>query len=463
MTRSIAELQSDYELSLKAEYPDLTITDGGLARRESLAYAQGIWGLEVRLDAITRGITPATAATAAELQPHADAVQVPRKGATAASKAGALEVRGTPSTPLAQGLQLTATGALALQYEILTATTIGGDGTVRADIGSIDVGSQTRLRPPQAFTFNAPPAGVNQTAKLLDAIDEGGDDEEDFGLWRERVLQVWRTRRQGGNRTDYETWALEVAFVEQAFIYGNRPARGSVSVAALQAGSGATRALSPTQRADVLAYLNARRPITDVVYVVETPTKASHGTIELVMAPGFETDWAGQAVIQSYDPVAKTIVVDAIPAGLAIGDLLTVTSIDTAARGGLGRPARVSSVLGATISLAPLQGSDPVGFTPILGDLIKPSGDKHYEVWQLVNAYLETLGPANPGRIYSLDWRSDVTVAALAGLLQDPAVEPFIVSSTIALEGGGESFAATDFDWPDLELELIVPGQWVVS
>lgn len=460
---TIAELVEAFLLSLKAEYPDLAIHEGSMAHREATAYAAAVYGLHHRLDRIQRGITPATAATAEELRPHAEAVSVARKGATPAFKAGALQAQGEPGSIIPAGLGLTATGALALRYRTTAEATIGADRWARVSIESIDVGSKTRLTPPQAMTFDAPPAGVSQTAKLVADLDQGGLDAESFGAWKERVLSVWRTKRQGGNAADYATWALELDIVHEAYVYQAKPARGHVAIAALKIGTDASRVLDADQRARLQAYLDARRPICDDVHVIATLPKPSHGTVTLTMAPGFETTWTGSAMIESYDATAKTITVDAVPAGLTIGSTLTVASADPDARAGIGRPCKVSSVSGTTISLSPLVGSDPIGFIPEADDTIVPSSPKHYELWQLIHDHIAQLGPANPGRRYGSTWRSDVAVRAIHGLIQRPAIEPYVVDVDVELHQGGDLLAAHEHAWPSLDVELIVPGQWVVQ
>jgi len=456
-----AELRDEYIRSLRAELPDLRTGAGSLARAEAGTIAGLISGLYERLAAIERNITPYSADTPEGLAPHAETVRLPRKGATPARKSRALEIRGNPGSTIAAGSALRHSSGLRFQTTS-TATIALGDDRVFADVEAIDVGPVTRLTAGEALVLQSPPAGVQQTAKLVLDLDEGGREAESLGAWRERVLAVWRQKRQGGNRSDYRQWALELPFVDEVYIYANRPGRGHVGIAALKEGTGTNRLLSAGERDELAQHIEARRPICDQVHILELRPVFVHGLLVITPFPGHERDWDGFAEVEAWDSRRGVLTLSTDPPpSLAIGDHLTIFQDQVRDDDlGTGRAAIVSHIDGREIGLASLAGSDPLGFTPNPGDPIAPSSRTHHAVWQDIVDHLAALGPANPDGRHGV-WLADV----MPGQLQARALSvPGVMTAQVAITGvePGAGYPSHDHPFPDLAADLLLPGQWVI-
>lgn len=456
-----AELRDEYIRSLRAELPDLRTGAGSLARAEAGTIAALLSGLYERLAAIERNITPYSAETPEGLAPHAETVRLPRKGATPARKSRALEIRGNPDSTIAAGATLRHSSGLRFQVTRSVAIALGDD-RVFADVEALDTGPATRLTAGEALVLESPPSGVQQTAKLVLDLDEGGREAESLGAWRERVLAVWRQKRQGGNRSDYRQWALELPFVDEVYIYANRPGHGHVGIAALKEGTGSNRLLSASERDELAQHIEARRPICDQVHILDIRPVLVHGFVTITPFPGHELDWTGGDGVFAWDSQRGVLTLDGDPPpSLAVGDYLTIFQnpiLDDDL--GTGRAAVVSQIDGRNIGLASLAGSDPVGFTPNHGDPIAPSSRTHHAVWQTIVEHLSTLGPANPDGRHGV-WLADV----MPGHLQAQALAvPGVMTAEVAITGvePGEGYPSAERPFPDLSVALLLPGQWVI-
>lgn len=184
-----------------------------------------------------------------------------RKSATPARKAAALRITGTIATPIPYGSQLLhrASGQ-TFQVNNAAGTAIGGGGTIDADIIGISVGSSTRLKKGETLEFITPIGGVQQYAKLVLDLDEDGYDAELDGAALVRLLKALGEPTSGGNQADFVRWSLAAAGVSAAYCYPNRAGIGSVDIAALHTGTGATRFLNSGERAVLLAWLQTLAP-----------------------------------------------------------------------------------------------------------------------------------------------------------------------------------------------------------
>lgn len=96
------------------------------------------------------------------------------------------------------------------------------EATIRATeigvLGNVDVGT--------ALSFVSPPDTVEGEVTVIDIIDSGIDAEK-TEAYRERVLERWMARPQGGSYADYKNWAEEVTGVRNAFVYSGWGSGGS--------------------------------------------------------------------------------------------------------------------------------------------------------------------------------------------------------------------------------------------
>ncbi len=141
-TPDVVELRDRYLAALKAGLPSQRTGPRTLARIEAGVAAEIVRDNHARLDEIDRNATPITA-TKRGLVLWAELLRVPRKTATAARKAQALEVRGTPGAVVPVGAQLV--HASGLRYQVTVAVTLPSGGVATTDIEAVDVGASTRL------------------------------------------------------------------------------------------------------------------------------------------------------------------------------------------------------------------------------------------------------------------------------------------------------------------------------
>jgi len=148
-----------------------------------------------------------------------------------------------------------------LQYRTVGATAIGSGGTVDASVTAIDLGSKTRIGPPEVLTLQQSIGDVQDDAELQLVLDQGGDDAELDGDYVPRYLQFWANPPLGGTASDFEKLARAQPGVASAYCYPNRLGPGTTDLAVLHAGSGQFRVFSSGETSSLFTTLNALRPI----------------------------------------------------------------------------------------------------------------------------------------------------------------------------------------------------------
>ncbi|MFG0272673.1 baseplate J/gp47 family protein [Pseudomonas sp. zjy_14] len=151
----------------------------------------------------------------------------------------------------------------------LTATT--GVAEIEAldtgELGNTPAGTQLRLV--------SPVLGVNEVFTVGAAGLAGGTEQESIETLRGRVIRSYRVIAHGGSKSDYETWALEVAGVTRAWVVRRWLGPGTVAVFFVRDGD---IDIIPNAEAlaTVAAYIERERPVTAEVYVlppVERPVQ----------------------------------------------------------------------------------------------------------------------------------------------------------------------------------------------
>jgi len=462
------EIIDDQLLSLAAGLPTVRRAPGSTADLESRGIALLASDLHQHVTVLERTVTPRDADEPGLVE-WGETLVVPRKGPTGSSAQQGLRCEGVALTALPAGTLLTS--ASGVPYQIATATSIGAGGTVDADVESVGVGLDTQLGEGERLTFDVAIPSINPTATVVRAIT-GGADEESIGAWRDRQEAVWRSKRQGGSATDYAIWALELDWVDRAYVYPGKPTIDAVGVVALRAGDIVIP--TPAQEAELLAYLNERRPVTDMVYVLTVSERRPNVEIVVTLLPGTVPDWTrpvGGLTLNSYDPATRVLTTnETIPSDLVAGALLTV--VEATVTTDRGEPARVAAVTGGTtMVLAPLVDGAPLKYTPAGGEEIYASsasmaaarqavldGATTCENFQVTG--LDAMGPANPAKKYG-PWESDFR----ADLIQTMATIQAGIESAIVTfpPGSGTIVESIEFPFPnDLTVELLRPGQVVL-
>ena len=152
---------------------------------------------------------------------------LPRKPPTAA--AGPVVVTGNPGAVVPAGCQLqradgqTYSTVAAVAVDALTSKAIVA---VRADLAA----AAGDCLAGQPLTITAPPPGIAPAAIVGGGGLVGGADQELDDDLRQRLLQRIQFAPAGGAGADYISWALEVPGVTRAWVVGNAPNFGDVTI-----------------------------------------------------------------------------------------------------------------------------------------------------------------------------------------------------------------------------------------
>lgn len=141
-----------------------------------------------------------------------------------------------------------------------------------AQIEALDTGTLSNTPPGTQLRLVSPVLGVNEVFTLDAEGMTGGTEQESIETLRSRVLRSYRVIAHGGNRSDYETWALEVAGVTRAWVVRHWLGPGTVGVFFVRDGD-----IDIIPNADavaaVQAYIEQERPVTAEVYVLPPAEK----------------------------------------------------------------------------------------------------------------------------------------------------------------------------------------------
>jgi uncharacterized phage protein gp47/JayE len=192
-----------------------------------------------------------------------------RKQATMAT--GTVAATGLNGSVIPAGA-LMGTGAQNATYQV-TAQTIVGSGPTIVPVTALDPGTVGNLQPEDSLAFLAPPPGVDGTATVI-TVDGGADTETDEEL-RTRILRRIQQPPMGGDKNDYEAWALAVPGVTRAWASPNEMGIGTVTTRFLMDDLRASDDGWPTQSDinTVADYIDKMRPVTMKDCFVVAPIK----------------------------------------------------------------------------------------------------------------------------------------------------------------------------------------------
>lgn len=145
---------------------------------------------------------------------------------TAVRSVGVVTIEGTVGAVVPQGTVLRrGDGVEILTEDELTLVGDSAEAAVRASLGGVsgDCAAGTVLR------FLTTPAGVADTATVTTDLAGGADTESDATL-RGRVLRALREPGHGGDKRDWERWALAVPGVTRVWTAEALPTPGGVTL-----------------------------------------------------------------------------------------------------------------------------------------------------------------------------------------------------------------------------------------
>lgn len=430
--------------------------------------AAGVTDNHAHLDATETDLLPDSSTDDGILDRWGAIRGVVRKTATPARKEAALRVFGAATTVVPDSEQLN--HASGLRFMTASSGVVGAGGYVDVDIVAIDVGSATRLSAGEDLTFNATPAGLQETAELQLDMDEDGTDLEDAGSYRGRILSRFSAPPLGGTATDYVQWAISVTGIATAYCYPLRQGYGSVDLAALHAGSGTVRVMSAPEVASLQAMIDqaavpmadgtkSGRPVSVRAFRVLTVTTLALD-VEVTIVPdgqaqnAFDWDDSTPPNVTGWNAGTRTATLDVRPPSMAPGQRV---SFKIAASPNTGGAERTIEALGGGTDI--ILEVDTAGDSPVAGSTICYSGGPLVQsTRQALISLFDSLGTANPDANRYGAWEGNYRLGAIARVVN--AVAGVLDSVPITPAATVE---ADDPDYPDDgTIQLLIPGRVLV-
>jgi uncharacterized phage protein gp47/JayE len=139
--------------------------------------------------------------------------------------AGSVTLTGTAGTVVPQGTQMV---YQSVGYETTQQIVLLADADTPVTVRALDPGSAGNRLAGDGLSVQTLVPGLDTSATVV--IMDGGTDEETDEQLRARVLKRIREPPMGGDKTDYEQWALSVAGVTRAWCGPLEMGMGTVTV-----------------------------------------------------------------------------------------------------------------------------------------------------------------------------------------------------------------------------------------
>lgn len=234
---------------------------GILARAE----AGAVHSLYGYLDFIARQALPDTAEDEYLLRWARIWLPLGRKAATYATGTDAVQVRGVLGSRIKIGTIFVRSDRLQFRA---TSEAVIGSTTAVVSVEALTPGASSNTAPGVSLSLLQPVTGIESDALVVSPGIIGGVDQETIEQLRIRVINRIQQPPQGGSKSDYETWALDVPGVTRAWVYPMQLGAGTVTV--VIANDNGVDAPVPDSAvvAAAQAYIESKRPVTATVYVV---------------------------------------------------------------------------------------------------------------------------------------------------------------------------------------------------
>jgi len=257
---------------------------------------------------------------------------------------------------------------------------------------------------------------LDRWGTVFDVERLAGEDDEDY---RARILLRTQNTPGGGNATDYEGWARQVAGVSGARVDENKNATGVATLGAVAVrpyGPAGGRVLSAAVLALVDAELQAERPLTAEVHTVAITPVTLNVQLQVLAESGYEFDWAGTKTTLAGS-VGTTLKLDST-AGLSAGDRVyaNISKVPPDADDLFYREQRVIASVddATTVTLTQAFSQDPGA-----GLIVYPGGPLVESILAAVEAYFDGLSPGETCYHNRLEG-----AAALEGVLNQTLLAP---------------------------------------
>lgn len=342
-----------------------------------------------------------------------------------------------------------------LLFETRSAGAVAASGFADVDVASTSTGVQTNLEVGQELQFLTTPTGLEANARIVVEMTSATDQELDDAL-RERLLNRIGQPAAGGNRNDYEQFLLAAApYVATGYVYPGRNGLGTVDLAALKSGSGSTRALDAGERNEVFLSVDAERPVSATIRVLDTVAASQDVEVTVVPEndPQYAFDWDDSVGLQVllYTSATRTLQFNIDrPASMAVGDRIIVRSTT----GSTGKEYVIESFV-STDSVV-ITESHAEGW--VTGDDVYSGSPITAGIRDGIIALFDALGPANPDAIGYGPWEGNLRISTLFETVQlaTGVLDSTIVTPVANVEANDPAFPANS------TIEFLVPGEIIV-
>ena len=253
--------------------------------------------------------------------------------AAAKSTNGEITFPGSDGSIIEAGATITRSDGTT--YTVTAEATVSS-GTVVVGARADDAGDAGNAVIGTSMTLDVGVEGVQSTGTVTKAFTNGAD-AETLTSYRTRMLQVYANPPQGGAKSDYVEWALQIAGVTRAWCNPNGFGAGTVVVYTMfdvqesahngypQGTDGVaadeTRGVTATgDQLTVADYIFSLRPVTALVYSVCPLQQAVNFTITGITTSTLQTivtEAIADLFKQSGDPTGATIPIAAVWSAIA--------------------------------------------------------------------------------------------------------------------------------------------------
>jgi uncharacterized phage protein gp47/JayE len=414
--------------------------------------AGGDTDLNAMLQAVERDMWADTASEEALENKHGVKLQLPRKGAIKASGALAgLIVGDVAETWLATDALVHVNGQ---RYFPTSGGTIGASGQELVGIIAETGGLAGNLGAGEVLSWESPPGGggIETEVELQVALTLGAD-KEPLGAYRIRILNREAFPSMGGNANDWKDWIEESSDdIATGYVWPGRNGKGSVDIAGLKSGTGATRLLDGSERTALQAAVQLLRPVAGTPRTLEVTTETQG--VEITLVPEseleFAKDWNDSTppVVLTWVLATRLLTFDAArPASMAVGDRIVVENTS-----------------GVDLVIESLSGTDAVilvgakGQTPAALDEVYSGGPIVTSVRAAVLALFNALGP----RVDEFGDSKWVSTLFLSHLFETAQTTAGVLDSTIVSPVADAKPTATSYPVDDSTINLLIAGDVLV-
>jgi uncharacterized phage protein gp47/JayE len=268
-------------LVLRAEN-DLTANAEGALRRSDArvlarVHAGAVHGLYGYQSWIARQILPDTCDEEMLVDQANLRLNQPRKPAVFAT--GFVSCTGSVGAAVAAGVLMQTVDERI--YHVTAPAILNEAGVAVVAIAALLEGAAGNVPADAQMNMVSPVFGVSEVTTVLAPGVAGGADQESITSLRQRLLRSYRVVPHGGNRNDYETWALEFPGVTRAWCVPLYVGDGTVGVLVMRDEDVDP---FPNEQAckEIFDYIEERRPVTAEVYVIAPHKKVIDFEIRLL-------------------------------------------------------------------------------------------------------------------------------------------------------------------------------------